>query len=473
MDELDARHILQEYARRNLRASERKPAAIDRIYPYYEDLFLEQRGFIDDPSKNKAAFCSRRAGKSHGVGAYLLGTAQRREASNCLYLALTRPSAKRIMWPKLKWFDRQYHLDLRFDNSELIVTTPEESTIMLSGVNNESEIEKFRGNAFDLVVIDEAGSFGNYITDLVEDVLEPTLIDYDGTICLIGTPNARCAGYFYDVTVGGTEGFSTHDWTLLNNTYMPHAEVWLNSYRKRKKWSVKNPVYQREWLGKWVKSFDSMVYRFTQKNVKSQTWEPDMTVLGVDLGTVDATTFFVWGFNEKSPKVRAMYCHKQQGMIPTTIAEKIRVLQKRFNPVKTRVDTGGLGKMVVEEINSRFGLNLEPAEKVHKKDFIELMNDDFDNGNIEIGDGMEDYIDELESLQWDEDKRREDERYSNDICDAALYAWREARHWTYEYEADSPEFRSEGYMDDMEALEAKRLEEQMNDEESWMFNDDC
>ena len=127
--------------------------------------------------------------------------------------------------------------------------------------------------------------------------------------------------------------------------------------------------------------------------------------------------------------------------------------------------------MVVEEINQRFGLNLEPAEKVHKKDFIELMNDDFKNGNIEIGEGMEDYTDELEVLQWDDDGKREDERFPNDVCDAALYAWREARHWTYEYEPNDPQPGTNEFMDAQEELEAKRLEEREDDPDNWMFDD--
>jgi phage FluMu gp28-like protein len=61
-------------------------------------LFKEQLDFIEDPAKLKAAKCTRRSGKSYGAaGIYMAITCIENPGCNCLYLATTRDSAKKII----------------------------------------------------------------------------------------------------------------------------------------------------------------------------------------------------------------------------------------------------------------------------------------------------------------------------------------------------------------------------------------
>ena len=52
-------------------------------------LFKEQVDFIQDPSKRKAAICSRRSGKSYSAGRYLIKEALEDEGTTCVYIART------------------------------------------------------------------------------------------------------------------------------------------------------------------------------------------------------------------------------------------------------------------------------------------------------------------------------------------------------------------------------------------------
>jgi hypothetical protein len=472
MDLLRARYILSEQIRRNIKVVQPRIEIVDRRFPYIDALFPEQAAFVDDPSKNKCAKCGRRAGKSHVCCCYAIKTCETYPNAQVLYIALTRLSAKRIMWSKIKQLAREYKLDVSFDNSELIVTFRNGSQFFLAGANNASEIEKFRGSAFDLVIIDESASFADYLTELVEDVLEPTLIDKDGSLCEIGTPNARCSGHFHDITNGIQAGWATHEWTILNNPYIPHAREWLEKRIASKGWSWDHPVVQREWLGKWVRSLDSLVYRFSEaRNVCAKTWAPENYIIGVDLGYDDATAFVVWGFTEHSPKVRAVDSFKRVGMLPSHVALELKTFVKKYKPVRIMVDTGGLGKAIVEEMRIRYQLSLHSAEKQHKGDFIEIMNSDFDSGIIEIDPKLKDYVAELSILQWDEDRRKEDPRYENHLCDAGLYGYREAKHWTYTKPEPEPAKDTDAYMDQMWDQQAQELERQKREEQEW-GNDD-
>jgi hypothetical protein len=74
--------------------------------------FAAQLAFIDDASKKKAARCTRRAGKTALAAIYLLLVAFAKPESTCLYLALTRQSAKRLVWRWLKKLNKLADLGL-------------------------------------------------------------------------------------------------------------------------------------------------------------------------------------------------------------------------------------------------------------------------------------------------------------------------------------------------------------------------
>jgi len=409
----------------------------DRIYKWRDDLFNYQLEFIDDPCKTKTALCSRRAGKTYASCYYLLEAAHQSPHTICAYIALTRRSAKRLMWRELKMADKKYMLGIKFNASELIAILPNGSQIIMSGADDEAEIDKLRGSAYQLVVIDEAASFGPHLTSLIEEVLEPALIDYDGTLAMIGTPASHCSGIFFEATTGLRDEYSNHSWTILENPHVPHAGEWLADRRKKRGWSDTSPVYMREWRGQWVKSDDSLIYKYGEKNLADtlshdHDWE---YVLGVDLGYEDATAFVVGAFCRDLPDLYIVDSFKKSHMLPTEIAEEIRSMENTYKFIGMVADTGGLGKSIVEEFRKRHGLPLKAAEKRNKVTYIEMMNDDLATGKLKIID--REILKEWDILQWDDSGKREDGRFDNHLSDAALYMWRESRHYTFQEEVDT------------------------------------
>ena len=221
--------VFREYMKRfgEVESEKVAPIVIDRTFNFDKHLFGLQQDFINDPSKLKAALCGRRAGKTYAICYYLIQEAFRAPESICAYIGLSRISAKRLMWQALKRANRQFKLGMRFNNAELIATLPNHSQIFLAGANDEGDIDKLRGSAYRLVALDECASFGPHIDTLVEEVIEPALLDYDGTLALIGTPNAACRGLFYKATTDKSYGYSLHHWTVLNNPHIPKARPWL------------------------------------------------------------------------------------------------------------------------------------------------------------------------------------------------------------------------------------------------------
>ena len=233
-----------------------------------------QTRFLDDPSRMKALLCTRRAGKSYAAGLMLLEAAYKNPGVSCLYVALTRASAKRIMWKDvLKAIDREQGLQCRFNETELSATLPNGSIIYLLGMDaDEQEKEKALGQKFMAVAVDEAASYNVNLHEIVYGILKPATADYRGTIALIGTPGNMKRGVFYDLTRGQDpsapgqwekDGWSCYRWTAFENPKV--AEQWkaeIEDLRLANPAIEQTPIFQQHYLGKWVTDDTKLVYRF-------------------------------------------------------------------------------------------------------------------------------------------------------------------------------------------------------------------
>jgi phage terminase large subunit len=442
-------------------AKERKKLA------FKPQLFAQQAAFIKDPRKLKAALCSRRAGKSHMAGCYVIAEALKHPRSTVPYVALTRGHAKRIMWKTLLELTRPYNPQVNL--TELRITLSNGSDIVLAGANDEATAEVFRGQKFPLVVLDECASFRSHFREMVEEVIEPALIDMNGTLAMIGTPSAACRGLFFDATTQPTSPYSLHKWTILENPFIPHAQTWLNERMAERGWTEDTPAYRREWLGEWVASTDSQVYAFSrEKNIAKNIPQKLDYVLGIDLGYDDETAFVVIGYRSDLPHMYMVESYAKSEMTITDIVRMIDDLTSRYGTF-TRIvaDTGGLGKQIAAEIRKRYSVPVFPAEKTQKAEFIQLLNDDLRSGKILVSPIEINFIEEITALQWDEEKEGrfiEDPRFANHRCDAFLYAWRESCHYLSKTPDSIPPMNSEAWF--------KRQEDQMLKEVIRQFEDD-
>jgi len=409
--------------------------------------FHEQLLFIKDKAKFKAAVCSRRSGKTVACAAHLIYEAINKPNRVSIYITLSRLNAKRIIWNELTQINHRYKLGGSPNEAELSLRFPNGSTIYLSGAKDKSEIEKFRGLAISLCYIDECQSFRSYIKELIDEVIGPALMDYAGSLCLIGTPGAVPAGYFYDCAVK-SEHWSKHGWTFWQN---PHIElksgekhdVILNRELQRRGVLATEPSIQREWFGRWVIDIDALVFKYDPVRNDFETvpafkkWE---TVIGIDLGHDDADAICVLGWNEFDRRIYLIHEDIQTRQSITTLSEKISSLISIHNPLKVVMDTGGLGKKIAEEIRKRYTLPIHAAEKSRKFEYIELVNDALRTGRL-FAKKSSRFAQDALILEWDQDKTTADRKvisdaYHSDICDSVLYAYREALHWLSEPEKE-------------------------------------
>lgn len=413
----------------------------------------KQLAFVRDQNDRKAALCGRRGGKTTGIAAWLYDGMVSRPGTRQVYIGITRGSARQILWEGvLLRMSKDYGLPLRetMRDGQLIIRHANGSTLWIAGCDDKRELDKFRGQPFYRVNIDEAQGFPeDVLQSLIEDVLEPALADYQGQIALTGTPGALDVGYFHAATTGIAPGWtSVHEWDVRDNPWFANdtnvknkrhanrAEEFLAEGLAKFHGDPEHPTYRREYLGKWVHDAGALVYPITQDN----SWSPENNEhpyglppgdyvygLGVDLGFGERSTAFAEAaYRRGTGEIYLLKAYTRSRLIPTAVAAHVQAIRERIrrdteSGLRVVVDEGALGKGYAEQMRS-MGVGCEPAEKTQKRAFQEYV------GGIIRSKGLlvnftkcQELLAETRKLQFDPETAEEDERYTRHCCDAMLY----------------------------------------------------
>ncbi len=420
--------------------------------------FNQQLKFIEDESRLKALFCTRRAAKSYTGGIYLIKEALQNPGCNCLFVALSRDTAKGIIWKDiLKEIDLKYRLQIKFNETELSATFPNGSVIRVTGADaDESEMNKLLGKKYRLVILDEASMFSVDMSRLVYGVLKPATSDQRGIICLLGTSSNITRGLFYDISTRKEPGWSLHTWTAHDNPHV--ATQWkeeLEDIAKNRPLFMNTPLFKQWYLNEWAVDEEARVYKFNGELNRRHSLPvretPYRYVLGVDLGhSPDPSAFVVGAYHETDPTLYFIHAEKHLEFDVTDVANKIKFLDKSYAFDVKVIDNAN--KQAVAELNNRHQVNVLAADKSGKADFINLMNAEFIQQKIVTLAQAKELEDELSTLVWTTDNgvvkipRTEHSSLPNHLCDAALYLWRHCYSYLWEpLKKNKPSYGSPGW----------------------------
>jgi hypothetical protein len=422
--------------------------------------FPKQLEFIKDPHKLKALFCTRRSAKSFTAGLYLVHEALKNPGCNCLFIGLTRSSAKDIIWKDiLRIINQRYGLNASFNQTLLTMTFPNGSLIQVTGVDaDQDEMHKLLGRKYRLACIDEASMYTIDMNKLVYGVLGPAMVDPNkggerGTICMLGTASNFPRGLFFDVTTRREPGWKVFEWSAHDNPYV--AQQWaetLNEIQSLRPLYMETPQFKQWYLNEWIVDESKLVYRFnsTRNLIKeipanlltNGCFHHDLWsfVLGIDTGWEDDNAWVLTGYHLHDPHLYVLKIFHQQKMTFDQVSDmtgKFLIDPKTHQHLPCRVIIDGSNKQGVESMRVRSSIPFEAADKQDKVTFIELMNADLVQGNIKILDTPNNrpLWEEMSSLVWmtDGDKikipKKEHPALSNHLCDAFLYSWRMGFHY--------------------------------------------
>lgn len=435
-------------------------------------LFQKQLSFVRDPSSFATGCCSRRAGKTVGVGSWLLEGPLENSKAPSLYITLTRGSAKRNIWGQMLGFNRVHNLGFDPNESELILKRNGVGSVYLVGADKASEIEKIRGTGWGRVVIDEGQSFpARILKPLIEDVLMPSFMDHGGQLRVIGSPGPVPSGYYYGLCQSAE--WSHHYWTVWDNPHIAKAKEILEKVLKVRGVTLEDPGIQREWFGRWAYDPNSLVFRWDAsgngfRNLPTLA-RPWSYVIGVDLGWDDADAIAVLAYNEDSPNCYLVEEWVGDKQTITQLQNRLRALTEKYETTTVVMDTGGLGKKIAEEMNSRGGVGVKAAEKSRKNEYIELLNDALRSKRF-FAPSDSRFAQDAMLVEWDKSNPEKpviSDRFHSDICDAVLYAYRESLHYLHEPPEERHELTGDEIAKQLEDAAETRWRDRQEDE-YWM-----
>lgn len=387
-----------------------------------------------------------------------------------LYLALTRPSAKRIAWSIFKALNREYGLGCKFLEADLCVVTPSGSRIYLLGVDQANWVDRVFGMYLDKAAIDEAASYQIDLEKFVREVLKPCLADRRGQVYLVGTPQDNIHCFFFNVTRPEMDkregGWDVFTWSTFDNPHM--AEQWAQEIEELKAINPAietTPGFRRHYLGQWVVERINNVYLYDEMVNEVREAPPrredDRYTLGLDFGWDDAQAFTVGLYSPHSPVFYGLEAYKEPHMTLDKAAQRVRQYQEKYPNLRIVGDPAR--KQLMMELVVRFGLPVEVAEKTEKHAIIELFNTDLVLGRVKLV--MPDCLPikkeittltKLYKFRDNTGKWEEHPKQPNDCCDCLLYAWRDARHFMFKEPHVGPEPGSDEFWNQ----QAMKLEEQ-------------
>ncbi len=405
--------------------------------------------FLEDPAKRKCGLTSRRAGKTTADVAGMLDALIEHPEDVALYTTLTSSTSASMLWPALMQANKDYGLRLTPKLSELRLYHPRGGYIWLSGLSDIREAEKYRGYKYSRVIIDEAGTYRSAVlTYAIDAVFDDALSDLNGDLWLTGTPGPIPQGYFWARSTGDDPelpGWKTHHWTVLDNPHHRYGaeDGALEAHRAELGVGTDDPTWIREKLGLWCLDESSIIYYF---DPQINSWDgvlpegKQRTILSIDLGYDDETAFVVTTSVRGFSTVFGREAFGKSQLLPSHIAQEIFRLRQRYQINEIYVDSGGLGKTILRQLQEDYGLPAIAAEKQDKAGSIYRVQAALKAGNIKLDPvKCAPLIDEWNVLPWDKDRKTHCEGFADHNADAWLYGHRQHPHTdTWEHEPPEP-----------------------------------
>lgn len=441
LSKLAQREIFKELLEREEALAQRQvasqPSEADResIRKLLAACFQEQREFFFDSrseGRMRVARCTRRAGKTTGAAIKILATLLQDPRSVSLFVAKSTTIVRDQIWPELKKWVAEYDLPFDFNETQLRISHRRSTgRAIFRGASDTSQLDKLRGlgvgGTFVLTILDESGTFGPDMENLVVSIIAPGLRDRAGELLLIGTPSYFPEGLFYEASEGLRANWVRRRWTSQQNTPLrklnPKA-VDLAAIREEEGLTEDDPVYIREYLGEYCINTKTQMFEYDPaKNGFHGAPPENLTYyLGVDFGWTDETAVVALGWSHLARKMYAVESWAASEQDADQVAGKLIEFKAKYAPTRIIGDTGGYGKGVAMPIWRNYGIYIEQANKLEKLNHVEFMNSAFRRGDLMVNlqDGLSA---ELPKVLWAENKKDAHNKAKDNRAHALLYSW--------------------------------------------------
>lgn len=219
---------------------------------YLPQLREDQYQIATDPAKVKVLSMGRRWGKTVMSGVVAV-TAASMGAQVAWVVPVYKNGRPLWRWAESTVAPLKKH-GVKVNRTERLIEFPNGGSLGVYSADNE---DSMRGEAFHLVIVDEAAKVPE---TAYTDVIQPTLADYDGDLILISTPRGR-NWFFNEYTAALADGQTLKAWkapTSANpNPNIQQAFILAQT-------RVPERTYRQEWLAEFVTDSGEVFRRITE-----------------------------------------------------------------------------------------------------------------------------------------------------------------------------------------------------------------
>lgn len=410
-------------------------------------LFAEELRAANDTAREQAWACGRRSGKTTTAEAKLTETCLRNPGTQSFYVSTSIKRAVATVWDEVLLLNHDHKLGGVPNQSTHVITYPNASKLWVTGVEDRVMANDLRGRKkVKLYFIDELQDWKDeLIRYFYQHVVYPSFSDVRGSVIFAGT-GGNPRGFWYEKTID--PAVAQHSWTPFDNRHLAEgeAQALIEKAMRERGCDITDPSIQREFFAKFVADLNRQIFHYddTRNGFDRATMPggPWRFVMGADFGTVDATAVHVWGWTPLSPRLWMWksYRKRKVGDEPFGASHQMAMVRETWEEfrklgavVGVVGDPGGGGKALIEDMKGMFpgaGTgSMEAAEKTDKAAACMMMRDDLRNGSIAIDRADREFIADLSVPEWDPAAvQKVVGNHFPDTVDAALYAYRLARH---------------------------------------------
>jgi hypothetical protein len=333
----------------------------------------DQLAIVQHPAKIKVLSMGRRWGKTVMSGMVVMNVL--RQHGRAAWIAPTYKNSR----PLWRWAVNTVaptvktgHMSI--NKADRIITTRHGGELAIYSGDN---IDSIRGEAFNLVVLDEAAKLSE---DAWSEAIMPTLADYDGDAILISTPRGR--NWFYlEYLRAQTDGTTAAAWQA------PTTDNPLPNIRKAAglaKLRVPEMSYRQEWLAEFLES--SGVFRRITEAATAMPLDAPLPgrayVAGVDVANeADFTVIVI--MDAGSREMVHMDRFNRVGYV--ALEDRIEATARRWGLQTLVIEDNSIGRPVIDHLWGR-GLPIVPfhTSGQSKGPLIQALQSAFEHDAIRI-----------------------------------------------------------------------------------------
>lgn len=368
----------------------------------------------------------RRGGKTDFMCEVICNDLVNLPKANLLYIAKSGESAKNIVWAKLmKILTNKPGIKTNEHNLEIV----SRNGARLKVAGGDKEPDSFRGPAYHKVFIDEA-AFIRDLKYLVQEVIEPALIDYDGSLFIASTPFGFGDFYGFCHSREGYGKWSYFHWTAYDNPYIRSSAL----DKVKDQYGESSDIWIQEYMAQPVRHAGLIFQNL-------RPYPPHVIPVKIDLNGRRAILGIDPGTKAPNGFVLALYDHLKDELCVVRAQNKKCDIEKLALAIKKECEqypgltviVDGHATHVIQELGGRYGL---PVVAWTKKDIIgsyQRLITRLNKVSLKINDNdSTDLLNEMLEAEWRPTRDPNDENgqvLGSDHCIDALRYINEYLHF--------------------------------------------